>query len=61
MSVSSIHLAESEESYMECFVGLVLAIVLTSYSLNLVQRFSYRGENKLLACFCITVSYRFHS
>jgi hypothetical protein len=61
MSVSSIHLAESEESYMECFVGLVLAIVLSSHSLNLVQRFSYSGENKLLACFCKTVFYRFHS
>jgi hypothetical protein len=34
-TISSTHSSESEEAYIECFVGLVPTIVLSGHSLNL--------------------------
>jgi hypothetical protein len=48
-------MAESEEVYLECFIGLFPMVILSGHSLSLIQPFSRSGENKLLVCFFVVV------
>jgi hypothetical protein len=38
-------MAESEEVYLECFIGLFPMVILSGHSLSLIQPFSRSGEN----------------
>jgi hypothetical protein len=48
-------MAESEEVYLECFIGLFPMVILSGHSFNLVQPFYRSAKNKLLVCFFIVV------
>jgi hypothetical protein len=44
-------MAESEEVYLECFIGLFPMVILSGHSFNLVQPFCRSAENKLQVFF----------
>jgi hypothetical protein len=48
-------MAESEEVYLECFIGLLPMVILSGHSFNLVQPFCRSAENKLQVFFVVVI------